>query len=316
MNYFSFRILPLFLTLVTSANLFTNLNAKDHPIEILGKVVFESLKYQDFQKFYNQSVFSLQEPAFKSFLYNVKNQNIREHLIGLHRLPIPRDANTTQKKWDIVFAHNWREEWRHLAQNTPAMIKSESFSPLIAEAKDYGFQWETVRLEGVEVLIPVIWKNGRFEVKRDVDLGQDLEKSRTLHFDRNLKYRLRPDKSIYSKSFMIGKINEDSESLFKNGISGNGSGQGDITINFSSDSPTDLFYFCPDQKSAGGEIRVLDPKDLKKPNQRHNLLITMSYGKPLKFYQILLKEVLMVGDRALFFDRPEWLDEVERPQNL
>ena len=290
--------------------------SKEHPYETLGREVFESLKNQDFNKFFSQSVFSLKEYEFKEFLFTIRNQNIRDHLVEMHKIPFPDDANTTQKKWNLVFAHNWRNEWRHLARNTPLMIKSESFLPLLDSANDYGFQWETVSLLSVEVLLPMNWQNGRFEIRRDLDLSAFDSDSRSLFVERNMTYRLRPDKTTYSKSFMVGEKNEDSESIFKKGILGNRSGQGDITIRFEKESPSELFYFCPDQKGAGGVVRILDSANSDKPNQRQNLLLTITYGKPTRFFQILLKEVMMVGNRAVFFDRPQWLDQVDKPSHI
>jgi hypothetical protein len=71
---------------------------------------------------------------------------------------------------------------------------------------------------------------------------------------------------------MIGTIAEDSESLIKENILGNGSGQGHIILNFPFARDAPLYYFCPDQKGVGGEIIVKDFMDYDKPNQRHDLL--------------------------------------------
>jgi len=290
--------------------------AKQHPYEVLGNEVFQSLKDQNFNQFFHNSVFSLKEQDFKKFLFNIRNQEIRNQMTEFHMVPIPDGITSAQKKWEIVFAHNWRKEWRHLATSTPSKIKSESFHPILAAANEYGLQWKTVTLESVEILLPITWKNGRFEVKRDRDLQESNSDDRKLFFDRNIFYRLRPDDSTYSKSFMIGIKNEDSESIYKEGIMGNRSGQGDILLKFSEKTPSVLYYFCPDQKSAGGEISVIDSQDSEKPNQRHNLLITISFGNPEKFFQILLKEVMIVEGNALFFDQPQWLGEVEKPDFL
>ena len=67
---------------------------------------------------------------------------------------------------------------------------------------------------------------------------------------------------------MIGTEREDSEKSYKRGILGNGSGQGDILLKFDSQTPSQLFYFCPDQQGAGGPIIIKDFDDLNKPNQR------------------------------------------------
>tara|TARA_B100001248_G_scaffold254599_1_gene233162 strand:- start:4585 stop:5541 length:957 start_codon:yes stop_codon:yes gene_type:complete len=306
----------IFLTLVLSNAFQSLLYSENHPYLNLGRNVFDSLKTQDFQKFFSQSVFSLTEPEFRTFLLNIRNQDIRNHLTDLHKLPFPEDANTTQKKWDIVFAHNWRKEWRHLNRNTNGMVKSESFLPLLHGAEKYSFQWQTVELLKVEVLLPLTWQNGRFELKRDFDLSEFEKDSRTIFIDRRIQYRITPNKSTYSKAFMIGTIAEDSESLIKENILGNGSGQGDIILNFPFATEAPLYYFCPDQKGVGGEIIIKDFMDYDKPNQRHDLLITMAFGNPVKYFQIQLKDVLMVGEDALFFGRPEWIGEVSLPSGI
>ena len=92
---------------------------------------------------------------------------------------------------------------------------------------------------------------------------------------------------------MIGTDPEDSDQAYKKGIIGNGSGQGDIVIRLDENSPDKLFYFCPDQVGAGGPVEIKSFDDLDKPNQRQNLLITLSYGSPQRAFQILLKDVLL-----------------------
>ena len=309
---------PIFvLTAVVLSTFFHSLLFSEvHPYEKLGRAVFDSFHDQDFNKFFKQSVFALKEPEFKNFLFNVRNQNIRNHLAELHTLPIPDDANTSQKKWGIVFAHNWRKEWRHLSRNTLGMVKAESFTPILREAEKYSFQWQTAELLKVEVILPLIWQNGRFEVKRDLDLDKFNTDSRTLHIDNQIQYRIRPDKTTYAKAFMIGTIAEDSESLIKENIIGNGSGQGDIVLNFSYPRNSSLYYFCPDQKGVGGSLIIKDFNDSEKPNQRHNLLLTIAFGEPVKFFQIQLNDVLMVDNKALFFGRPDWIGTVDLPSGI
>ena len=45
----------------------------------------------------------------------------------------------------------------------------------------------------------------------------------------------------------------------------------------------------------------------KNPNQKYNLLLTIAFGEPVKFFQIQLNDVLMVDNKALFFGRPDWI---------
>ena len=68
----------------------------------MGRAVFDSFRNQDFNKFFKHSVFALNEPEFKDFLFNVRNQDIRNHLTELHALPIPDDANTSRKMGNCV----------------------------------------------------------------------------------------------------------------------------------------------------------------------------------------------------------------------
>ena len=96
--------------------------AKQHPYEVLGNEVFQSLKDQNFNQFFQNSVFSLKEQDFKKFLFNIRNQEIRNQMTEFHMVPLPDGITSAQKKWEIVFAHNWRKEWRHLATSTPSKL--------------------------------------------------------------------------------------------------------------------------------------------------------------------------------------------------
>ena len=290
--------------------------AQVHPSESLGRIFFESLKSKDFNTYYRQSIFSLNEQTFKFFFQNIRNQSMRDHLIQNHTLPYPKDANSSQQKWDLAFLHNWRVEWRHLSKNTPERINLETFLPLLRETSGYDFQWETVELLAIEILLPVHWENGRFQIKGDLDLEEKQVDPRTLFLDRSMSYRIRPDKSTYSRAFMIGTVPEDSDEAYGQGITGNGSGQGDIVIRFDENTPDQLFYFCPDQGGAGGPIVVKSFDDLDKPNQRQNLLLTLSYGSPQRAFQILLKDILQTPVGPLFCERPEWIGEVPLPRGL
>ena len=78
-----------------------------------------------------------------------------------------------------LFLHNWRVEWRHLFKNTPERINLETFLPLLRETSGYDFQWETVELLAIEILLPVHWENGRFQIKGDLDLEEKQVDPRT-----------------------------------------------------------------------------------------------------------------------------------------
>lgn len=183
-------LFPFFLSL-------GNAWAQLHPQEAVGRIVFDSFRYNNFKPFFERSIFALNEEEFKSFLYGIRNQSIRNELIALHRQPFPDDLITASSKWEIAFKHNWRGQWRHLSRNSPDFVREQSFLPILREARGYQIQWETVKLMAIEVLLPVSWKNGRFEVKGDADFDENSSNPRTLHFDRNLSYRLRPDNLTY-----------------------------------------------------------------------------------------------------------------------
>ncbi|MBT3539820.1 MAG: hypothetical protein HN489_01670, partial [Opitutae bacterium] len=220
------------------------------------------------------------------------------------------------EKWKVAFQHLWRNELRHIARYSPSQVRNESFIPILKEASYYNIQWETTQLLAIEALLPVSWKNGRFQIKSDqgIDLNQSNE--RILFLDRNLDYRLTLNKFTYSKTFMIGSDPEDSDQAYKHGILGNGSGQGDILIRFNSATPSNLFYFCPDQLGAGGPIIIKDMDDMNKPNQRTDLLLTFSFDQPARAFQIIIKEVLLSNRGPIFTERPKFLGEVSLPRGL
>lgn len=290
-------------------------NAQLHPMEILGRDVFNSFRQDNFTAFYQRSIFSLDEGSFKNFLANVRNQSLRDDLISLHKQAFPTNSSLTEK-WNLAFQHLWRNELRHIARYSPSQIHNESFSPILKNVKEYDIQWETTNLISIEVLLPVSWKNGRFQIKSDLDLDANASNERILYLDRNLNYRLTLDKLTYSKSFMIGTEAEDSEKSFKSGIVGNGSGQGDILVSFDSSTPSNLFYFCPDQKGAGGTIVINDPEDMNKPNQRTDLLLTFSFDQPARAFQIIVKDALLSNQGAIFTERPKFIGEVSLPRGL
>ena len=115
--------------------------------------------------------------------------------------------------------------------------------PIIKFAKDYEIQWKTVQLIAIEILLPITWQNGRFVISGDPDLDDNESSSRTLYIDRNLSYRLRLDDKTYSRAFMIGTDPEDSDYIYKKGILGNGTGQGDILLRFDRNTPTSFTTF-------------------------------------------------------------------------
>jgi len=300
----------ILLQLVTSDG-----RAQLHPMEAFGRTLFDSFRQADFNSYYNRSIFSLNEKSFKFFLQNIENKTIQENLISQHKQNFPAHYSLNEK-WKVAFQHLWRNELRHIARYSPSQVRNESFIPILKEASDYNIQWETTQLLAIEVLLPVSWKNGRFQIKSDqgIDLNQSNE--RILFLDRNLDYRLTLNKFTYSKTFMIGSDPEDSDQAYKQGILGNGSGQGDILIRFNSATPSNLFYFCPDQLGAGGPIIIKDMDDMNKPNQRTDLLLTFSFDQPARAFQIILKDVLLSSRGPIFTERPKFLGEVSLPRGL
>lgn len=305
-----FLTIPILLLFIPNPGM-----AQLHPMESLGREIFDSYRASQFSKFYNRSIFSLNENSFKSFLFQIRNKSLRDNLIQLHKQNFPPNA-TFNEKWELAFKHQWRQQLRHLAAYTPSKIRNESFTPILKEAREYGVQWETTKLLAIEALLPISWQNGRFKIKGDLDLDANTSNPRILYIDRNLNYRLTLDKLTYSKTFMIGTESEDSEKSYKKGILGNGSGQADILLRFDTNTPSELFYFCPDQKGAGGPIIVKDLDDLNKPNQRTDILLTFAYDEPARAFQIIIKDALLSAGGAVFTERPKFLGEVSLPRGL
>ena len=131
--------------------------AQLHPVNALGREMFDSFRLSNFDSFLKNSIFSLKESEFKWFLNNIRNKSIRNELIYLHKQDFPEDTNYNEK-WQIAFEHQWRSQIRHLARHSSSQIKKESFIPILKEANEYGIQWKTTRLLGIEVLLPVDWK--------------------------------------------------------------------------------------------------------------------------------------------------------------
>ena len=295
---------------------FPKVEAQIHPKEALGRKIFDSFRLNKFSDFYLRSIFALEEDQFRDFLFGVENFELRQNLHQFYTLDYPASAKTSEAKWKIAFAYTWRDQWRHIAHHSPEMVQRSAFDPILREAKEFGIQWETTRLIGIEALLPVTWKNGHFEIKRDTMIDHNRTKPETLFFDRKLTYRMTLDKFTHGKAFMIGYAPEDSDKLYNNNILGNGSGQADILLRFETPYPDRLHYFCPDEKGAGGPILIKDHEDIDKPNQRTDILLTFSYGQPEKAYQILIKEVLTTPKGEVFCERPEWLGEVILPRGL
>ena len=304
------------------------LKAQIHPKEALGRKVFDAYRTQNFKSLYEASIFSLSEENFKFLLYNIRNQSLRDNLIKLHTIPFPADISKASERWEIAFKHNWRSEWRHLSRFSPERIREQAMLPVLKNANEFRIQWKTVQLIAIEILLPVSWENGRFVIKGDPDLDENASSSRTLYLDRNLNYRLRFDNKTYAKAFMIGTDAENSDLAYKKGILGNGSGQGDIVLRFDQFTPDNLFYFCPDIRGAGGDIRVLDYHHTERPNQRHDLLLTFAFGSPVQTFQIMVPEVITnlrpnpkpksppLPDLPIFCERPKWIGAVNLPRGL
>jgi hypothetical protein len=287
--------------------------AKQHPMESLGVNLFNTFRSNNFDAFFQRSIFSLNETTFRAFLQDIRNKTLRDNLIDLHKIPFPRGTSTQEAKWEEAFKHNWREQWRHIARNSRRDIFNQAFLPIIEGAEKDEIQWKTAKIEAVEVMLPVTWTNVGFHIKGDPDPDINASSTRTLFIDRNCSYRLRLDDLTYAKAFMVGIDEQDSEKAISKGIQGNGAGEGDVLIRFGDSTPDSLFYFCPDQIGAGGRILVKNASNRDKPNQRTDLLLTFSYGQPTRYYQIMIKEVLMTNKGPLFFERPQWIGEVDRP---
>ena len=202
--------------------------AQPHPINQLGRAVFDSLRDRDLSKFVENSVFALEEDEFRNLLKGIKNDALIAHL-----------REGSKEDWSIAFAKNWRKHWRHIAKHPKSHIGSQSFDPILALAEADGIQWQTTTLTAIEVLLPVTMVQRHFEVKRDTYTPKDIStdgneepNAGTLYFDRGLTYRLRMDSSTHGYGFMIGRKPEDSKKRFDRGIRRNGAGVGDILVEF------------------------------------------------------------------------------------
>jgi len=285
-------------------------HSQPHPLNQFGRDVFNSFRDRDLTKFIENSVFSLEEDDFRNFLREIKNDALISQL-----------REGSKEDWSIAFAKNWRKHWRHVAKHQKNQIGAQSFYPILSSAKEDGIQWQTTTLTKIEVLLPVTLVQKHFEVKRDTyttnakspDSNQTNKPdsdSSTLYFDRGISYRLRMDSSTHGYGFMVGKKPEDSKNRFDRGIQRNGKAVGDILMKFE-ESPSLLYYFCPDRKGVGGSILLKDANDLDKPNQRIDLLLTFDFGQPKRSYQILVREILSTPRGPLFFEKPKWLGEAE-----
>lgn len=287
-----------------------------HPKEALGRRIFDSFRQNKFSDFYLRSIFSLEEEQFRDFLFNLENFELRQKLLQFYTLDYPASAKTPLERWKVAFAHTWRDQWRHIAKNSPKMIQREAFDPILREAKGYGIQWETTRLIAIEIPLYVHWKNNRFVVTGDSMIDRNATDPKTLFFDRELTYRLQLDHSTHGKPLMIGYSPEDSDKAYNQNILGNGSGQADMLFRFDTPFPDRLFYFCPDKSSAGGPILIKDFDETAKPNQRTDILLTFSFGQPERAYQILVREVISTPWGEIFCERPQWIGEVPLPRGI
>ena len=311
------RSISLFLLILALSGIaLPILSGQIHPKEALGRKIFDSFRQNKFSDFYLRSIFSLEEEQFRDFLFNLENFELRQKLLQFYTLDYPTTTKTPLDRWKIAFAHTWRNQWRHIAKNSPKMIQREAFDPILREAKGYGVQWETTRLLAIEIPLSVHWTNNRFIVSGDSMIDPNATDPKTLFFERGLTYRLQLDHSTHGKPLMIGYSPEDSQKAYNQNILGNGSGQADMLFRFDNPFPDRLFYFCPDKSSAGGPILIKDFNETTKPNQRTDILLTFSFGQPERAYQILVREVLSTPWGEILCERPKWIGEVPLPRGL
>jgi len=311
------RSISLFLSILAVSGIaLPALSGQIHPKEALGRRIFDSFRQNKFSDFYLKSIFSLEEEQFRELLFNIENFELRQKLLQFYTLDYPTSAKTQLDRWKIAFAHTWRDQWRHIAKNSPKMIQRNAFDPILRAAKGYGIQWKTTRLLAIEVLLSANWEDIHFNISGDSMIDQNTTDPKTLFFDRTLTYRIQLDKSTHGKAFMVGYSPDDTEKLFNQNIIGNGSGQGDILLRFNTPYPDRLYYFCPDRSGAGGPILIKDFDETNKPNQRTNILLTFSYGQPERAFQILIRDVLSTPWGEIFCERPQWIGEVPLPRGI
>ena len=146
--------------------------AKQHPMESLGVDLFNTFRSNNFDAFFERSVFSHDEVTFRAFLLSIRNKTLRDNLIALHKIPFPESVDSPTKKWRESFKHNWREQWRHIVRNSRGEVFNQAFSPILEGAREDGIQWETAQLVACEILLPVTWTNAGFKIKGDNDLEE------------------------------------------------------------------------------------------------------------------------------------------------
>ena len=140
-------LFPFFLSL-------GNAWAQLHPQEAVGRIVFDSFRYNNFKPFFERSIFALNEEEFKSFLYGIRNQSIRNELIALHRQPFPTTSLPPRPNGRLPLSIIGEVNGVIFPENSPDFVREQSFLPILREARDYQIQWETVKLMAIEVHLP------------------------------------------------------------------------------------------------------------------------------------------------------------------
>lgn len=285
-----------------------------HPLKIFAFNVLEAYRSNNFEDFYQSTVFALNGEDFKGFLLKVKNNEIRDRLTDGKWSDWEKEAKDQDKslleleeEWEKACLTQWRKIYNRLKKVTPPSVRAEAFTPILRGAEKEGIQWQTARLYAIEVFHEVSTDQNQFII--------DGEKRPELYWESGLTYRLRFDQKSLDRSFRLSTQREG-PIPYQRGIIREDSGRQDLVASFNT-SPRELYYFCPRKESRNMGNQIHFSSGGKHP--RRNVLLTFEYGTNKKRYSILLRDCLplppgmQIGakkNRWLLFERPVWMGPV------
>tara|TARA_B100001123_G_scaffold316505_1_gene354399 strand:+ start:283 stop:1227 length:945 start_codon:yes stop_codon:yes gene_type:complete len=280
-----------------------------HSLNVFAYNVLESFRNNDFENFYQSTVFALDGESFKAFLLKVKNNEIRDHLTNENWSNWEKEAKEQNKslleleeQWEKECLKQWRKIYNHLQKVTPSSIRAEAFTPILRGAEKEGIQWQTARLHAIEVFHEVSADETQFII--------DGAKKPALYWESGLSYRLRFDQKSRDRSFRLSTQREGPVPYLR-GVTREESGHQDLVVSFNT-SPLELYYFCPRKEYKGMGNHIHFSSGGKHP--KRNVMVTFAYGQ--KLFSILLRDCLplppgmQVGakkNRWLQFERPVWI---------
>ncbi len=344
----------VFLLVATPNNtVWAELTSPKHSLDAFARNVFETFKGNDFGTFHQHTIFALSEEQFKRFLFEVKNDEIRDTLskgqwsqwkenTRIQRKMIEEEikkkeeeggeinsltAQTEIKELKVKIVTLEREllrkwavvcaqKWRNNYSRLKSIVSSarrEAFDPILTGAEKEGIQWQTARLTAVEILHEISFANNHFKI--------DGVEAPILQWYSGLTYRLHFDKTMHGKPFRLATLPEG-PTPYEHGIAREKTGDKDLLARFRA-PPEALYYYCPAKEKMGNRIHFSNPEK----HLRHNVLLTFSYGSPQHGYRILLRDCLPIPARSapragatwnqwLLFERPVWLGPIRKDPSI